>query len=148
MKTCNPEITTAVQSVFSDAQFVSNLGINLMTVEPGRCDADLELTPDHLQHLGVVHGGVVTTLAGHAALGAAMSIAESSGPPLVTPNFNMNLLRSARAGRLVAEARVVAGGVTLIVVDVEVLNPDAGSRKLVAKATFTFARSLFSPAKK
>ena len=146
MKARNPDFETVARSAFSDAPFVSGLGIELVTIEPGRCDAGLDLTPNHLQHLGVVHGGVVTTLAGHAALGAAISFAES-GASLVSPSFNMNLLRSAHEGRLVAEAHVISGGITLIVVEIEVHNLVADSRNLVAKASFTYVRSPWSHSK-
>ena len=144
MTALSQEKLAAIRSVFADAPAVANLGIEIVAAARGRCEAALQIKDDHLQHLGVVHGGVITTLAGHAALGAAISVAES-GARLVSPNFTVNLVRAARAGRLVAEASVVTAGTTLILLEVDVYGVDTGTRVLVAKTTFTFTRSPVSP---
>ena len=140
MHALNPKFEAAVGKVFADATCVTNLDIHLLSVEPGRCEAALDVSTKHLQHLGRIHGGVVTTLAGHTALGAAMSVASSTAI-LVSPDFNMTMLRSSDSGELRASARVLKTGGALTFVEVEVVNNAGNSSKLVAKGSFTLMDS-------
>lgn len=136
----NPEFEDAVEKVFADATFVTNLDIRLISVEPGRCEAALDVSIKHLQHLGRIHGGVVTTLAGHTALGAAMSVASSKAI-LVSPDFKMTMLRGSDSGELRASARVLKTGGALTFVEVDIVNNTGKSSKLIAKGSFTLIDS-------
>ena len=140
MEARDPDYQQAVEAVFTDAQFVADMRILLDGVTPGRCQASVELSDQHRQHLGLVHGGVIMTLAGHAALGAALSIAEA-GAPLVLPSYSMNMMRGAKSGKLGAEAIVVKAGAALTFVESEVYAEPDGKRQLLAKGSFTFART-------
>ena len=59
---------------FGDAPFVHENGIRLADIGPGWCEAEMDITPHHLQHLGVVHGGVLMTIADHCAGAAAETV--------------------------------------------------------------------------
>lgn len=136
----NPNFEGAVEKAFADATFVTNLDIRLISVEPGRCVAALDVSAKHLQHLGRIHGGVISTLAGHTALGAAMSVASSEAT-MVSPDFNMTMLRGSDSGELRASARVLKTGSALTFVEVEVVNNTKASSKLVAKGSYTLMDS-------
>lgn len=52
---------------FADAPFVAENGIRLADIGPGWCEATVDITPHLLQQSGVVHAGLLTTLADHCA---------------------------------------------------------------------------------
>jgi len=134
-KVLEEETRAAVMRLFSEAEFVASMGIKAVALEVGFCRARLQIEPRHLQHLGRVHGGVVTTLAGHAALGAAATVCGVD-EPLVAPDFSLRLLRGVDSGELIAEAKVLKRGRALVFVDVEVFAAD----QLVANASYTLMR--------
>jgi uncharacterized protein (TIGR00369 family) len=91
--------------------------------------------PDFLQTEGAVHGGVLATLADTAAVWLLWPRVPADRA-LVSVEFKLNFLRPAQhgAGDLVARARLIQGGRTVSVCDVEVSQ----ARALVAKGLFTY----------
>ena len=65
-----------LREIFKAAPFIASLGIELDAVSHGQCQTSLRLRPDHLQQTGVVHAGVVATIADHTAGGAAGSVLQ------------------------------------------------------------------------
>ena len=128
----------AVERGFSDAPFVAHLGIELADIGPGWCEAGLRIEPRHLQQTGVVHAGVIATLADHCA-GAAASTQRAAGEFVVTAEYKINLLRGARGERLHCRAEVLKPGQSLVVVEAEVFTMDGERRELVAKLNATMA---------
>jgi uncharacterized protein (TIGR00369 family) len=137
MKIKNPDYRAAVEHIFTEANFINLLGIKFLGVTPGCCEAVLELTSDHRQHLGRIHGGAIVTLAGHAATGAATSLIQAD-KVVVAIEYKINLFRSVSGEKLFCTAKVIMPGNTLIVAEAEVFDGAHASGKLVAKATFTF----------
>jgi uncharacterized protein (TIGR00369 family) len=132
------DVTKAIEKVFSAAPFVAHLGIELEDLGDGWCEAALRLQDWHLQQTGVVHAGVLATLADHCA-GAAASTQLAEGEFVVTAEFKINLLRGARGERLSCRAEVLKRGSTLTVVESQVYAESAGRRELVAKLNATMA---------
>jgi uncharacterized protein (TIGR00369 family) len=132
------DVTEAIEKVFSAAPFVAHLGIELENLGDGWCEAALRLQDWHLQQTGVVHAGVLATLADHCA-GAAASTQLTEGEFVVTAEFKINLLRGARGERLSCRAEVLRRGSTLTVVESQVYAESAGRRELVAKLNATMA---------
>jgi len=89
MKIRNPEFKARVQRMFTDAPFIADMGIRLVSVEAGKCETMLDLGPQHRQHLGKIHGGVLATLAAHTAGGAATTILPES-MAVTGIEFNVN----------------------------------------------------------
>lgn len=132
------DVTKKIDTVFSAAPFVAHLGIELENLGEGWCEAALPLQDWHLQQTGVVHAGVLATLADHCA-GAAASTQLADGEFVVTAEFKINLLRGARGERLSCRADVLKRGSTLTVVESQVYAESAGRRELVAKLNATMA---------
>jgi len=132
------DVSKAIQKGFSDAPFVAHLGIELVDLGPGWCEARLELKPWHLQQTSVAHAGVVATLADHCA-GAAAFTQLAPGEFVVTAEYKINLLRGARGERLHCRAEVLKRGQVLTVVESSVFAELAGKRELVAKLNATLA---------
>ena len=128
----------AVERGFSDAPFVAHLGIVLEDIGPVWCEAALAIAPQHLQQTGVVHAGVIATLADHCA-GAAASTQRAPGEFVVTAEYKIKLLRGARGERLHCRADVLKPGQSLVVVEAQVFAGSADRRDLVAKLNATMA---------
>ncbi len=136
----NPDFASHVRAIFSKAAFVTDLGIELARIEEGTCETSLIVKPRHLQQDGVVHAGVLATIADHTAGGAAATLlAADQG--VLSIEFKINLLRSARGERLFCKSAVLKAGRTISVVEAEVFslaNAEA-TPLLCAKATVTLA---------
>jgi uncharacterized protein (TIGR00369 family) len=132
------DISKALQQGFRDAPFIAHLGLELEALSPGWCEARLEVQPWHLQQTGVVHAGVIATLADHCA-GAAATTLLAPGEFVVTAEYKINLLRGARGERLHCRAEVLKPGQSLSVVEASVYAERDGKRELVAKLSATMA---------
>ncbi len=140
MKVRNERYEQDVAEVFDKATFIRNLGIHLLEVSPGKCSAGVLVVDEHLQHLGRVHGGVISSLAGHAALGAAISVVPG-GEIMVAPEFTFTMFRSVNSGKLEGRAKVLKSGALLVFVEAEVFSVEDEQSLLIAKGSFTFTRA-------
>jgi uncharacterized protein (TIGR00369 family) len=100
------ESLDVLREIFLAAPFVRWIGLELESVTEGECRTRLALRPEHLQQTGVVHAGVIATLADHTAGGAAASVLTQGSSPL-TVEFKVNLLRAAAGDHLACCARVL-----------------------------------------
>jgi uncharacterized protein (TIGR00369 family) len=132
------DFSEAVARGFQDAPFVAKLGIELLGLGEGWCEAGLKLEDWHLQQNGLAHAGVLATLADHCA-GAAATTRLGDGEAVVTAEFKINLLRPARGERLHCRAEVLKPGRALVVVEAEVFALAGDARQLVAKLNATMA---------
>jgi len=127
-----------IERLFEAAPFIRDLGLRLKTAAPGRCETILLLTERHLQQDGVVHAGVLATMADHTSGSAGASVI---GPDeyVLTAEFKINLLRAARGERLHCIGTVLKPGRRLVVAESEVFDGDPRKARLVAKAIVTLA---------
>ena len=98
----------------------SGLGAVLTEVSPGRAVATMELTPDHHNCYGVVHGGAIFSLADFVFCAAS----NSHGRVAVALNVTISYLRAVTEGTLRAEAKEVSlshriGTYEIVVTDTE-----------------------------
>jgi uncharacterized protein (TIGR00369 family) len=142
----NPDYQRVIRDIFSQAGFISELGIQLQDVGPGWCATELAVAPRHLQQNGFIHAGVQATMADHTA-GAAAATLMPIGQVVLTVEFKINLLRPAVGEWLRCRAEVVRPGRMLTYVEAAVY---AGSQqqegKLVSKLVTTMAFVAASPA--
>lgn len=138
METRNSAYMDEIRRLFDAAPFIRDLGLELVAISPGRCETMLPLATRHLQQDGVVHAGVLATMADHTS-GTAGASLIAAGDYVLTAEFKINLLRAARGARLHCIGTVLKPGRRLIVAESEVFDGDPGSAKLVAKATVTLA---------
>ncbi|MBL8379553.1 MAG: PaaI family thioesterase [Burkholderiales bacterium] len=138
MEARNPKYREFVEMGFARAGFSSGNGIRLLDCGPGWVMAEVKLEARHMQQMGVAHGGLVATLADHAAGGAAATLlpAEEIG---VTAEIKLSYLRPARGERLECRAAVIKPGRAVCFVEAEVFAIQDGKRELVAKASATMA---------
>lgn len=133
----HPDYRQEVERILAAAPFIQALGLEAETIAPGYCATRLAVREDHQQQDGFVHAGVLAAIADHTA-GAAGATLIAQGANVLTAEFKINLLRSARVKALCCVARVLKPGRTLIVVESEVLA-GGDDAVLLAKATVTLA---------
>lgn len=126
----------ALQKQFHLAPFIADLGMALEAVAAGECTTTLALAPRHLQQNGVVHAGVLATMADHTAGAAAWTLA-AAGAAVMTAEINVSFLRAAVGERLICRARVIKPGRQVCFVEAEVFCLHAGAEQLAAKASAT-----------
>jgi uncharacterized protein (TIGR00369 family) len=134
----DPAGENRVREIFNRANFIRDLGIELVRVDDGMCETTLIPSQRHRQQHGLIHAGVLATMADHTAGGAAGSILGGKGDVL-SIEFKINFLRPAVADRLRCHAQVLRGGKTIIVAESEIFAEKDGQEKLVSKATVTLA---------
>jgi uncharacterized protein (TIGR00369 family) len=93
------------------------LGVDVLRVEDGVVDSRLELRPDHMAPNGYLHAGTVVTLADTTCgYGCVLSLPDGA-TGFTTIELKTNFLRTAAAGTLSCQARLVHGGRTTQVWD-------------------------------
>jgi uncharacterized protein (TIGR00369 family) len=97
------------------------LGVRITEVTQGRLLAELDVREELLTPFKNLHGGVMAALVDHV-LGCVLYPLMQRGQWAATTEFKLNYLASVRAGRLLAESRVVAMTRRTAVVRVEVRN--------------------------
>lgn len=111
--------------------FYKLMGINLTALGPGEAEIQLKATPDHTNPLGLLHGGVLMSIA-DAAMGNAI---RSLGITGVTADCSTSFLASASLeGILQAKGKVVKAGKRLVFARAEVFS----NGQIVADVKGTF----------
>jgi uncharacterized protein (TIGR00369 family) len=114
--------------------FLEHTGAQLKSFEKGKAEVELHTKEYHLQHLGFIHGGVISTLMDNTGWYAAMSNLEEN-QTTVTMEIKINYLKPASGNYLLAKAEVKRQGKKTSFVTIELMCEE----KLVAYATGTYA---------
>ena len=126
-----PEIT---ETVNAQMPFGATLGVRTFG-DAEEVDATLEFSPDLCTAGGVLHGGVLMTLADTAGAVCAF-LNLPAGARTVTIESKTNFLGAVRNGAMTARARPLHIGKTTIVVETDVLD---SSGRRAARTTQTQA---------
>lgn len=110
-KALNPGFKEVILNHLERQEFMKLLGCRLTVIEPGYVEAEIDLSLEHQQQFGLVHGGVTATIADVAAGFAGFTLV---GPNqhTVTAEIKISYLRMARGSKLRAVGRVVKAGVS------------------------------------
>ncbi len=108
------------------------VGLDVARSDDGDAEVVLDVTDEHLNSHGSVHGGAIATLV-DVAMGAAVA---TDGSRPVTIEMKVTYLEPASGGRLVAAARVRRRGSRITIVEADVTD-DGGEAVAHAIATFT-----------
>ena len=110
-------------------------GIELVDASPGHAEIAFEAGPEHVNLQGLVHGGMLATLA-DTAMGLAMRTSMEPGRRHVTVQLSMEFLSPGKQGRIVARGHTVKIGRQLGFAESEIV--DARGRVL-ARARSTLS---------
>lgn len=111
------------------------LSMDIEDVEPGHAIARLEVGDELLNPNGVVHGGVLFTMA-DTAMGKATMTSLEKGQFCASIEIQMRFLRPVSAGTLVADTSVIRRGLRVVHLESRILDAHG---ELVATAAGTFA---------
>jgi len=114
--------------------FLKYIGGELINLGDGYAELAFDVEPIHKQHMGVVHGGAIATLADHCGWYAVVS-QVNPGQTSVTIEIKVNYLKPALSEVLRAEAKVLNRTKRTAFVTIEVFAKDV----VVAYATGTYA---------
>jgi uncharacterized protein (TIGR00369 family) len=127
-----------VRHIFDSANFVRDLGMQLTRIEDEYCETILVPAERHRQQHGLIHAGVMATMADHTS-GCAARSAFGLDCDVITVEFKVNFLRPAVADRLRFRGHVLRAGKMLVICEAEVFALKDEEEKLVSKATVTLA---------
>jgi acyl-CoA thioesterase len=96
-------ISESMARFFDKDKFAQYNGIVLMDAADGHSKASMNITPNHLNGLGMVHGGAIFSLADFAFAAAS----NSRGNVAVAINVSISFMKAATAGTLYADAREI-----------------------------------------
>ena len=107
------------------------LGATIGPISHGSVEIALRPSSATSQQHGFVHGGIVSAVADTAAGYSALSIMPP-GTGVLTVEFKINFVSPAIGDRIIARARVLKPGRTLVLTQAEVFAETAGKEKLIA----------------
>lgn len=113
-------------------------GIRLVRAAPGEVEVALDAEAHHQNLLGIVHGGMMATVA-DTAMGLAMRTKLEPGTTQVTGTLHITYLRPGRAGTITGLGRVVKSGHTMGAAEADIRD-ERGRLLARAEATFIVVR--------
>lgn len=124
-------MTNEEYCIIKNNQFLKLCGIQLHHDQDGTIYAQAEVTPQIQNPYGIVHGGLLFTMADMATGVTACQFGLSP----VTLDSDFHFLRNVTSGIITARAEVVRAGRTIIVLRAKVTS-DSGL--LLAEGSFTY----------
>lgn len=127
-----------VRQIFARAPFIRSLNIELVGFGSGWCETRVRVAPSFEQQHGVVHAGVLMTLADHTCGGAAATLVPP-GQDVITVDNKFSFLRPASGPVLCCRAQVLRAGQRLTFVEADVTIERGEKWVIAVRATSTLA---------
>lgn len=133
----NPKYKERIERYLERQNFMKLLDIHLDEIKPGETFATMKVKEKHKQQKGLVHGGVVATLADIVAGFAAYTLVPEENN-VVTGEIKISYLNPGLGNVLEAKGWVLKPGKKLNFCESEVWDVrNDGTKKLIAKASTT-----------
>jgi uncharacterized protein (TIGR00369 family) len=129
------EILMQLRELLDRSAFHSWVGISVVTASAGDVVVAIDANPDHLNLQGMIHGGLLATLA-DTAMGLAVRTRVEPGRRHVTIELGVHYLRAGKPGRIEARGRTLRVGRETAYTEADVLD---GSGQLLARAHGTYS---------
>ena len=110
-------------------------GIELVDASPGHAEVAFEAGPEHVNLQGLIHGGLLATLA-DTAMGLAVRTVLDAGRRHVTVQLSIEFLAPGKQGRIIARGRTIKVGRQLGFAEADVVD-DRG--RVLARAHSTLS---------
>ena len=134
-----PDYERRCRDSFARQSIMQTFGATLTVPEPGLAVVEMPFHTGLLQHTGVLHAGVVATLADSAGGFAALSRLPA-GSEVMAVEFKINYLAPGFGDRVWATGRCLKSGRTLCICAVEVHAADGDRIAHVAQMQQTIIR--------
>ncbi|MFY0630120.1 MAG: PaaI family thioesterase [Flavobacteriaceae bacterium] len=92
---------------------MKTLGAKIIAIEEGMVKIECSLKEELAQQHGFFHAGVITSIA-DSACGYAALTTMPKGSDVLSVEFKTNLLKAAKAKKIIATGKVVKSGRTLV----------------------------------
>jgi len=89
-----------------DSPYGVHLDFAVVHMDAGRATVEFVVAEYHLNTLGIVHGGVTSSIIDHAAGAAIISLGTLGGRRALTTKLEVEFLASIKSGRVECEAIV------------------------------------------
>ncbi|MBB6446225.1 PaaI family thioesterase [Bacillus benzoevorans] len=123
-----------MQTNFVECPFDAFLKVKHEKISETNLKVTMPIEPLYLNSIGVVHGGVICSLA-DIAMGNIFGADANNNQKMVTVDMNTTFLKQAKGKFLIADAVLIKKGKTLNHIDCLIYNDQ---NELVAKATAIF----------
>jgi uncharacterized protein (TIGR00369 family) len=135
------DVRARILELAASSPFYAWTGMRVLRVEPGEVDVAMDVGPDHLNLRGLLHGGMIATLADTAS-GLAIRSALDPGRTHATVQLDVQFLRAGAPGTIEAHGRAVRVGRSIAFAEADVVD---GTGTTIARATATHAVSRAEP---
>lgn len=108
----------------NDRTVFGALGIEITKLDADETIVSMPVDYRHLQHAGLVHGGIYVLLAESAASLAAVCTLKNPNQSIVGLEINANHVRSARGDKLTARSKNIHMGKRTLVYEIRVQDSD------------------------
>jgi uncharacterized protein (TIGR00369 family) len=121
MTTVDEQQTEAMRQL---VPFATALGLEVVTNRPEEVRARVEWTPERCTTAGVLHGGVIMSLADTTGAACAFQNLPDGAAGTTTIESKTNFLRAVRDGYAEAVSRPLHAGRTVVVIETDVTDAD------------------------
>ena len=104
--------------------FAAALGVEVITNRPDEVRARVEWQPDRCTTAGVLHGGVIMSLADTTGAACAFQNLPEGAAGTTTIESKTNFLRAVREGYAEAVSRPLHAGRTVVVIETDVTDAE------------------------
>jgi acyl-CoA thioesterase len=118
------------------ASFETGLNLTVIRKHKDGATCALPIREDLLNGTGVLHGGVIASIADEVAWWAILTVLDRSDRKMTTTELKVNYLRPIVGKKVTARGYVLKLGRTLAVTRIDILDE---KRRLAAHATVTYA---------
>jgi uncharacterized protein (TIGR00369 family) len=129
------DVLGEIRELADGSPFYAWSGMRVVRVAPGEVDVAMEATVHHLNLRGLLHGGMIATLADTASGLAIRSMLEP-GQAHATVQMDVQYMAPGGPGPIEARGRVVRMGGSIGFAEAEVID---GEGRTLARATATHA---------
>jgi len=134
MKVYNKEFKARIEKYLARQEFMHHIGFNIDVIEEGRTEGRMKIAKIHNQQKGLVHGGVIATVADIVAGFAAYTLVGQDDN-VVTGELKISYLRPAKGDFLIAKGWVLKQGKKINFCEAEVYVLNNNQEKLIAKVS-------------
>lgn len=108
----------SIKNFLNKDQFAKHNGIELLEISEGTAKAKIQIKKEHLNGIGIVHGGAIFCLADFVFAAAS----NSHGTIAVAINVSISFLKAVKEGVLIAQAKEISINPKLATYSVQVTD--------------------------
>ena len=125
-----------LEASFYNQPLMPYIGARLVLSKHGKANIEVNFSKNITQQHGLIHGGIIGTIADNSAGFAAMTLMPKDREPL-TIEFKINFLNIANGEKIISEAIILNHGVSVFHAESKVYSMVRKKKALIASALVT-----------